>query len=265
MELVADIVVSRDGTRLVVERSGTGPPLVLVHGAAPARDIWADVLPLLATQTTVYVVHRRGWGGSGDGPAYSLEREAEDLRAVLDWIGEPVTLHGASFGGRCVLEAVIRSHRHVERLIIHEPTVKRQVDRPLYERLDALLAAGERDAAVEAFLRGVPRLSDAEIARRRQLPEWQGRVAGIHLVVRGGWAVEATPFPLERLGHVPVPALLLVGGDSTPVAKGIMQQLADALPNNQLVALPGQGHFAMQTAPDLYARELLAFLTAVPR
>ncbi len=106
MGLVSETVVSRDGTRLVVEHTGTGPPLVLVHGAGPARELWIGVLPLLAAQTMVYVVHRRSWDGSGDAPDYSLEREAEDLEAVLDHIGEPAALPGASFGGRCVLESV---------------------------------------------------------------------------------------------------------------------------------------------------------------
>ncbi len=260
LEPVAESVVSRDGTRLVVERSGTGPPLVLVPGGV-AQTAFAGIIPLLAPQTTLYVVHRRGWGGSGDGPDYSMEREAEDVLAVLDWVGKPTALLGASFGGRCVLEAVIRGPRHLNRLIVWEPTLF-EPGRfgPLYARIEALVAAGERDEAVAAFFREASRMPEDEIARRRRLPEWPGRMATIHLLARGGRAAEETPFPYERLQNVMAPTLLPIGGESSAHVKETARRLAAAMPHSRVVELPGQRHFAMQTAPDLFSRVVLAFL-----
>src|SRR5438876_7125721 len=98
-------VTSRDGTRLAVWRSGQGPPLVLVHGTTVNHTDWAPVLPALRERFTVYAMDRRGCGASEDAPDYALEREFEDIAAVVDSAGEQVRLLGHSFGALCSLEA----------------------------------------------------------------------------------------------------------------------------------------------------------------
>ena len=113
-------VASLDGTRIAVHRSGEGPPLVLVHGAAADHSRWRPVLPALERRFTVLAVDRRGRGGSGDAAAYALEREVEDVVAVVEAAGEPVALLGHSHGAVCALEAA-RLTGGVRALVLYEP------------------------------------------------------------------------------------------------------------------------------------------------
>src|SRR5687767_1129250 len=108
-------VESRDGTRIAFWRSGSGPPLLLVHGAtADHTTTWRFVLQEFERRFTVYAMDRRGRGCSGDSAAYDLQREAEDVVAVIDSIGEPVHLLGHSYGGLCAIEAALLT-RNVRR------------------------------------------------------------------------------------------------------------------------------------------------------
>jgi pimeloyl-ACP methyl ester carboxylesterase len=100
-----EIVTSKDGTRIACFRSGEGPPLVLVHGTAADHGRWRPVLPAFEERFTVCAVDRRGRGGSGDSDDYAIEREFEDVAAVVDSLGEPVNLLGHSYGALCALEA----------------------------------------------------------------------------------------------------------------------------------------------------------------
>ena len=100
-------VVSKDGTPIAVWRSGEGAPLVLIHGAAADHNRWAPVLPALEERFTVLAVDRRGRGQSGDATDYALEREYEDVVAVVESAGEGVSVLGHSYGGICALEAAL--------------------------------------------------------------------------------------------------------------------------------------------------------------
>ena len=103
----AETITFRDGTPVAYWRSGEGPPLVLVHGTAADHSRWRPVLPALEEHFTVYAVDRRGRGGSGDSDDYTVEREFEDVAAVVDSIGESVNLLGHSYGGLLALEATL--------------------------------------------------------------------------------------------------------------------------------------------------------------
>ncbi|KYH24072.1 short chain dehydrogenase [Halalkalicoccus paucihalophilus] len=100
------MVTSADGTEITFVRSGSGPPLVLVHGNADLHTFWdlAGTRSPCAEHCTVYAIDRRGRGGSGDAEEYELEREAEDVGAVVDAIDDPVTLLGHSGGALYSLE-----------------------------------------------------------------------------------------------------------------------------------------------------------------
>ena len=113
-------VVSADGTPIAVWRSGEGPPLVLVHGAAADHSRWAPVLPALEERFTVLAIDRRGRGRSGDADDYALEREFEDVAAVVEWAGEAVNVLGHSHGGVCALEAALLTDR-IGKLVLYEP------------------------------------------------------------------------------------------------------------------------------------------------
>jgi pimeloyl-ACP methyl ester carboxylesterase len=106
-----ETVTSRDGTPIAYERGGEGPPLVLVHGTTSDHLTWEPVLPELQKHFTVYAIDRRGRGesGNGGGAGYDIEREFEDVVAVIDSIDGPADLFGHSYGAICALEAALRS------------------------------------------------------------------------------------------------------------------------------------------------------------
>jgi pimeloyl-ACP methyl ester carboxylesterase len=151
-----DTITSKDGTPIAYRRSGKGPAFVLVHGTAADHGRWRPVLPALEERFTVYAVDRRGRGGSGDAEGYAIEREFEDVAAVVDSIGKPANLLGHSYGTLCALEAALHT-RSVRKLVLYDPGIE-VAGQEIYpheviERLEALLGAGDRDGVVFAFSR----------------------------------------------------------------------------------------------------------------
>jgi pimeloyl-ACP methyl ester carboxylesterase len=255
-------VTSLDGTRLAVERTGSGPPLVLVHGTTADRSRWAPVLPALAARATVYALDRRGRGGSGDTAPYAIEREYEDVAAVCDAIGGPVDLLGHSYGAICSLEASLRAAR-LRRLVLYEPPVPSGL--PIHPpgiaaKLDALLAAGERDRVIETWMTEIVRVPPAELAILRARPAWAARVAAAHTLGREAAASSAYVFEPARFAAMRTPTLLLLGGDSPRFFGAAIERVAAALPDARVGVMPGQQHTAMDTAPELFVREVHAFL-----
>ncbi|MBK8023349.1 MAG: alpha/beta hydrolase [Chloroflexi bacterium] len=257
-------VLSKDGTSIAVQRSGTGPPLVMVHGTLASHQSWAGVLPALEQQFTVYALDRRGYGESGDGPSYAIEREFEDIASVVDFVGEGVGLFGHSFGGPCVLEAA-RLTPNVRRVVVYEPSPLPVPGAPLYpagtvEKIEALLESGDREAVVLAVFRDLLDVPPGELDAYRASPRFPAWMAAAHLVPRETRAEEAYAFEPERFKDLRLPVLLLTGGDSPERLKTTILTWHAALANSRIVVLPGQGHIAHYTAPDLFIRELEDFL-----
>src|SRR5512139_4073493 len=115
-------VRSKDGTFIAYEKSGHGDPLVVVHGTSADHTRWGSVLKQLEERYTIYAVDRRGRGESGDTPPYNIEREFEDIAAVVDSIPGPAYLLGHSYGAICSLEAALLS-RNIKKLILYEPPI----------------------------------------------------------------------------------------------------------------------------------------------
>lgn len=255
-------VISADGTPIAYRRSGEGPPPVLVHGGTADHTRWRPLLPALEEHFTVYAVDRRGRGGSGDASAYAIEREFEDIAAVVDAIGGPVDLLGHSYGALCALQAALRTDR-VGRLVLYEAPIPTGID--LYpagfvERLAALLAAGDRDGLLTTFFQVVVRMPPHEIELMQRAPDWPARVAAAHTIPRELQCAVAYHFEPESFARLETPALLLVGGDSPPVFTEAMATLYAALSNSRIAVLPGQQHAAISAAPALFLKEILQFL-----
>ena len=257
-----EMVVSADGTAIAYERTGHGPPLVLLHGTGRDRAYWARSLPALARHATVYAVDRRGRGGSGDTDRYALEREVEDVLAVLGAIGAPAHLLGHSYGGIVALDAAARAER-LRSLILYEPPFSVGLDGvppDLGDRLEALLAAGDREAVLVAFLREGPRFPPAEIAAQRARPDWPDRLAYAHTLPRETQTVRGYAFDAGRAAGLRWPTLLLLGSESPPFFRQAIEALHAALPRSEVTVLQGQHHNAMQTAPELFAEAVHRFL-----
>ena len=254
-------VISKDGTLIAYQRSGTGAPLVLIHGTSASHARWKPVLPALETHFTVYAVDRRGRGESGDALTYAVQREFEDVAAVVNSIGGGVHLLGHSFGAICSLEATLLTP-HVHKLILYEP----MIGVPIYpegiiDQLQALLDAGDRDRVVTTFMREVVRMPPHELELFKASPAFPARVAAAHTLPRELRTAEQYRLARARLEAVGFPTLLLLGGDSPAFFKAGIEAVQAALPNSRIVVLPGQQHIAMDTAPELFVRAVSAFLS----
>ena len=258
-----ETVTSRDGTRIAYEISGAGEPLLLVHGVSSDHTVWVSVLPLLSSRLRVYAMDRRGRGGSGDHSSYSIEQEAEDLVAVINAIGEPVSLLGHSFGGLCALEAALRTN-HLSKLIVYEPSVPTVYDywpESLRVKMQSFMAAGEPEKALASFYLDIVKVHPQQIEQMRLLPTWQSKLTIIHTIQRELEALGAFTLDPKRYAHVQVPTLLLVGGNSPPHREVGISLLRSIIPRAQVIVLEGQGHFAHQTAPELFSRVITDFLS----
>jgi pimeloyl-ACP methyl ester carboxylesterase len=261
-------VVSGDGTAIAYWTSGVGPPLVLVHGTTADHTRWRPVLPYLESHATIHALDRRGRGASGDAPDYQVTREFEDVAAVVDAVaeatGSPVDLLGHSFGGLCAFGAAALT-ANIRRLVLYEGWPSPNPDQlalpPGVEaRLDGLLAAGNREAALETFFREVVGMPEEEFAVYRALPAWQARLAAAHTITRESRAEEANRFDPEQAARITVPVLLLAGGDSPEFLKAGIDTLAAALPDARIVVIEGQQHIAIDLVPAVFADHVLAFL-----
>jgi pimeloyl-ACP methyl ester carboxylesterase len=261
---MADRVVhatSADGTQIGCHVSGDGPALVLVHGTAADHSRWAGVIPALADRFTIYAIDRRGRGASGDAGDYAIESEFDDLAAVVDAIGGDVDVLGHSYGAVCALAAATRTS-NLRRLVLYEPPLPVGIEvypAGLTERLNALLAADDRDGVVSTFMQEVVRMPPAQLEALRSDPSWEARLAAAHTIPRELRLVDGEGF--ERFAAVDAPTLLLVGGDSPPFLVEASRRLEQALPDARLETMPGQQHVAMNTAPELFLGLVLDFLS----
>lgn len=255
-------VVSKDGTQIAAWRSGDGPPLVLIHGAAADHSRWTPVLPALQERFTVFAIDRRGRGPSGDADDYALEREFEDVAAVADWAGEGVNVLGHSYGAVCAVEAALLTDS-VRKLVLYEPPMGFLVSPPrVVHRLEALLEAGKRDEMLAFFMREVAGLPSEQVELLRSLPAWEARLAAAHTIPREERASRNYAFEPDRFRELRVPALFLQGGDSPDPFKAAGEALRAALPDCRVVVMPGQRHAAMDTGTELFTSEVLRFLEA---
>src|SRR5581483_3421946 len=171
-------------------KSGSGPPLVAVHGSGTDGSRWAPVIPALAERFTVYAVDRRDHGGGSVSASdtYRIEDEFSDLVAFLDEVGgDTAIVVGHSYGALCALGAAARGAR-LGRLLLYEPPLPASpgdyCPPDLIETMRQAVGRGDADAAAVAFAARVLRMSEADIGRRRRLGVWPGVVAGTPIILR---------------------------------------------------------------------------------
>lgn len=253
---------SKDGTTIGFQKSGSGPPLLLIHGTTADHRRWSGILPDFEQYFTVYAMDRRGRGASSDAPDYDIMREAEDVAAVLEYIGEPAFVLAHSYGAVCALESALLTDR-IRRLILYEPPIPTGV--PMYpehvpDKMQALIDSGAYEAALEVFMREVVRMPEYELDEYRQLPMWKGRIRLAPTIPRELAIDRSYRFKSERFAEYHIPTLFLLGGDSPDLFKRAASVLDSALKSCTIVKLPGQQHIAMDTNPDLFVGEVLRFL-----
>jgi pimeloyl-ACP methyl ester carboxylesterase len=263
------------GPVIAIFQTGQGSPLVLVHGATADHTTWRTSGPLLAARHTLYPIDRRDRALSGlsrPGEPYEIDREFEDLVAVVDAAaevaGEPVDVVGHSYGGRIALGAALRTDR-IRRVVSYEgaPPVPwgrgyQDPDAATLRRIEALVAAGDRDEALATFMREIVGMPEADLAAFRADPIWSRRAAAVGTTIRELRAETSESASLAALGEVRQPVLQILGGDSAAPFGEATRALDARLRDGRVVTIQGARHAAHHTHPEAFVGAIEAFLGA---
>jgi pimeloyl-ACP methyl ester carboxylesterase len=236
------LVVSSDGTQIAWERSGSGSPLVLVHGTSGDRSSFRLVEPLLAERFTVCAVDRRGRGRSSDSSnGYEIEQEFADIAAVVDSFAQPADLFGHSYGAMVALGAALLA-RNLRRLVLYEPTPGISAMAPeLLAKMDAFLARDRREELLRTFLIELVGFGPEELEQLRASPLWAPRVAAAHTIPREIRAEERYQPDPDAFAALSTPVMLLLGSESPQWARRGTEIVDSLLPNSRVVMLKGRG------------------------
>jgi pimeloyl-ACP methyl ester carboxylesterase len=257
-------VTSKDGTRIAFDQTGDGPPIIFVTGATADRSAGVPLAELLAKHFIVFSYDRRGRGDSGDTAPYAVEREIEDLAAIINEAGGSAFVFGHSSGAVLALKAAEHSLA-IPKLALYEPPFIIDDSRALLPvdyvpHLNELIAAGRRGDAVEYFLTVAVEVPAEFIAQMRNSPMWPAVEAVAHTISYDGAimgdTMRGSPAPLARFAAVKTPTLVMDGGESPTYQHNAVQALLDILPNAQRRTLAGQDHGA---APEVLAPVLVEF------
>jgi len=257
-------VTSADGTPIAFEQLGDGQPVIVVGGATCDRAKTRPTAEELAKHFTVFNYDRRGRGDSGDTAPYTVEREIEDIGALIAEAGGTASVYGHSSGAGLALHAAAHG-LPITKLVLHEPPYvldgeeERRISREYGEKLKAILSEDRRGDAVELFMTtvGMP----AEMVDQMRNESWWAGLEEIAPtlaydsevmgdIIRGG------TIPVDQASSVTVPALVLCGGASPAWMIDVGRQIADIMPNGRHRVLEGQEHVV---APEVLAPVLAEF------
>lgn len=241
---------SKDGTRIVFEKTGQGPALILVGGALSGRQGASELAKLMAPDFTVYSYDRRGRGESGDTEPYSVRREIEDIEALIDQAGGSAYVYGKSSGACLALQAASSLAGKIKKLALYEAPYSESGKaaeewKAFTSDIESLLAAGQRAEAVTSFLEfvGAP---DQVISGMKASPAWPGMVAMAPTLAYDNAVLgEERSVPVEPAAKVKAPTLVLDGGaslETMPFMRPTADKIANAIPNARRHTMEGQGH-----------------------
>ena len=265
-------VTSKDGTTIAYDQTGNGPPLVLVDGALNSRAFGLNgpLAALMADRFTVFTYDRRGRGDSGDTQPYAVQREIEDLEAVIDVGGGSAYVYGVSSGAGLALETACAVPAKVSKLALYEPPFVVDDTRPpvpadAVRQVTSLLAHNRRGAAVKLFLRKDAQVPAALVTLMPLMPAWAKLKAVAHtlphdlMIMDGGQ--RGRPLQPSRWAPLNAPTLVVAGGKSPAWLQNAARALAQALPGASHWTLPGQTHIVK---PKPLAPILADFFTSAP-
>lgn len=248
------------GVTISYDRHGSGPALLLVHGSfCDHRSNWQFVAPALAEAFTVHALARRGRGETDATQGHSVEEEAADVAALIAAIGGPVHLLAHSYGALIALVAAPQVRDRIGRLVLYEPPLPERFKRARLAELEELAAAKDWEGFTASFLRQELHLSDSDLDDLRAGPVWRQFVAAAPPTLQDLRELPEHALDPGRFAGLTMPVMLQVGTESHRDIYAT-DALAAVLPDARVAELPGQGHDAMFTAPDLYARQVLDFL-----
>jgi pimeloyl-ACP methyl ester carboxylesterase len=241
-----DSVTSKDGTTIAFDRLGSGPPVILVSGGSVDRGSNAGVADILSSDFTVFNYDRRGRGPSGDTPPYAVEREIEDIDAVVTAAGESAYLYGSSSGAVLALYAAEKLPGRITKLALWEPpfildpSARPPADQ--VEQYNKMLAEGRRGDAAQYFMEKVVRMPAEFVASARSQPWWAANEALAHTLPYDATIMGDYSLPEDRARAVTIPTLVLDGGASFGFMGPTADALAKVLPRGERRTLAGQEH-----------------------
>ena len=244
-------VTSKDGTTIAFDQSGQGPAVILVDGALQYRAFdqgMNELAELLSQYFTVIHYDRRGRGDSTDTLPYTLEREIEDIEAIIDDVGGSASLYGISSGAALAMEAALALPDKVKKLVMYEVPYSddesaQQAWKEYVRQLQELLDVGRKGDAVGLFMMLVG-ASPADVEGIKQTPMWPlwesigHTLAYDHIAALG----EDAAVPVERAANVSMPTLIMDGSQSFPFMHATAVALANVMPNAHQRTLEGQTH-----------------------
>lgn len=262
-------VMSNDGTRIFYEKKGTGPAVILVAAAASDHNDTTRLGEFLSEHFTVYNYDRRGRGSSTDAAPYAVEREIEDIDALIQEAGGSAYVFGSSSGAVLALDAASRlGGSKVSKLFLYEPPFiiddsRAPVPAEYVQRLNALMAGNRRSEAVEYFMTAALGIPAEYVEFMKADPSWQVMEGMAHTLAYDGMIMGSTqsgqPLPTDRW-DVDVPVMVMTGENSGAMFHGAASALVDLLPQCEHRMLPGQDHSAVVMAPEVLAPEVSNFL-----
>ena len=257
-------VRSADGTPLAVWVEGEGPPLVLVHGSMCDHTASDPLVAELRDTMTTFAMDRRGFGASGDAAGYALEREFEDVAAVVEAVaartGGPVALWGHSYGAGCAMGGAALTGA-VHHLVLYEPGLGIPYPAGSIEEVEAALAAGDAETALLLVLAGIVGMTDEEIASLRSGPRWPTMLASAPTVPRECRAEDGWTYRPGAFDGLSAPALLLAGAESHPMLRQATDRALAAIPGARVQVLEGHAHLAHRSDPAMVAAVIRGFVS----
>ncbi len=242
---------SADGTRLAYEIRGDGPPLVYVTGAICHRTFGpvTSGAKALSTAFRVLTYDRRGRGDSGDNDHWSMEREVEDISALIDQLGGSALLYGHSSGAVLALHAAHRLRGRVQRVVLYDASwaaddTEAAIYADLRAEVDALLSRGRNGRALQRFLVGIG-MPRAFAALLPVMPGWR-RMRALAPTLRYDIDLTAQPPPLVTASEITVPTHVIVGQRSPHELHRVASAVSAAIPGATHEVLPGQDHMVSE-------------------
>jgi pimeloyl-ACP methyl ester carboxylesterase len=240
-----ETVTSKDGTTIAFDRIGSGPPVILVSGGSVDRMSNAGLAQELASDVTVLNYDRRGRGPSGDTQPYAVEREFEDIAAVLEAAGGEAGIYGSSSGAVLAMLAAGAGLAIPKVAMWEPPYIPEGWPRPpedQVEQYETMVAEGRRGDAVEFFMSKVVGMPPEFVAGAKEQPFWPATEALAHTLAYDARIMGDYRIPMDRVAEVKAETLVIAGGADMPFMRETAQALADALPNGSVRFLDGQGH-----------------------
>ncbi len=243
-------VMSKDGTTIAFDKSGSGPAVILVDGALGSRGFESglgQLAALLSEHFTVYHYDRRGRGDSGDNQPYTLEREIEDIEALIDHADGSAFVYGVSSGAALAMEAALKIGGKIKKMAMYEAPYNddpqaRQNWVNYVNDIKEHIAAGRGDDAVLRFMMLVG-MSPDDVPGMREQP-WFALLATMgHTLLYDAAALgDESAIPHDKAARVSVPTLVMDGSASFPFMHIAAAALAETMPNGEQRTLDGQTH-----------------------